>query len=166
MLRHIDVGSLVKKNGFHKSYDEEWETYEVDEDQLLDHLEPMTGGTAPDPLEEDPAGSNDAREVGDDEDTRGGLVLDWHTCDVWPERWADLVIVLRCDHQILWKRLEKRLVFLADLLAATQRRRSLRTMKRKLWVSWLMMLQTLMRRSLLSHSPVRMLKRWNPTWKG
>ncbi|WFD42302.1 adenylate kinase [Malassezia psittaci] len=108
VLRHIDVGSLVKKNGFHKSYDEEWETYEVDEDQLLDYLEPMTGGTAPDPLEEDPSGCDDAREVGDDQDTRGGLVLDWHTCDVWPERWADLVIVLRCDHQILWKRLEKR----------------------------------------------------------
>ncbi|KAG9048304.1 factor activating pos9 [Tulasnella sp. UAMH 9824] len=38
----------------------------------------------------------------------GGLVIDWHTCDVFPERWIDLVVVLRCDHTLLWDRLEKR----------------------------------------------------------
>ncbi|WFC93952.1 adenylate kinase [Malassezia brasiliensis] len=107
-LRHIDVGTLVKKHGFHKSYDPEWETYEVDEDQLLDYLEPFSGGSAPDPQDVDPDACEDARQVADDDETRGGLLLDWHTCDAWPERWADLVIVLRCDHQLLWKRLEKR----------------------------------------------------------
>ena len=40
--------------------------------------------------------------------SEGGLILDWHTCDVFPERWIDLVIVLRCDHTKLWERLEKR----------------------------------------------------------
>jgi adenylate kinase len=40
----------------------------------------------------------------------GGLVLDWHTCDAFPERWVDLVVVLRCDHTLLWERLEKRYV--------------------------------------------------------
>lgn len=110
VLRHIDVGPLIKKHGFHKSYDPEWETYEVDEDQLLDYLEPLSGGSAPDPADVDPAACEDARQVADDDETRGGLVLDWHTCDAWPERWADLVVVLRCDHQLLWKRLEKRYV--------------------------------------------------------
>lgn len=38
----------------------------------------------------------------------GGQVIDWHTCDVFPERWVDLVVVLRCDHTLLWDRLEKR----------------------------------------------------------
>lgn len=38
----------------------------------------------------------------------GGVVLDWHTCDIFPERWIDLVVVLRCDHSQLWNRLEKR----------------------------------------------------------
>ena len=38
----------------------------------------------------------------------GGIVLDWHTCDIFPERWIDLVIVLRCDHTILWNRLQER----------------------------------------------------------
>lgn len=39
---------------------------------------------------------------------RGGVVLDWHSCDIFPERWLDLVIVLRCPHTTLWDRLEKR----------------------------------------------------------
>ena len=84
----------------------------MDEDQLLDYLEPLSGGTAPQPEEEDPEGCAQAREIPVNDETRGGLILDWHTCDAWPERWIDLVIVLRCDHQLLWKRLEKRYVSL------------------------------------------------------
>ncbi|CCU98158.1 unnamed protein product [Malassezia sympodialis ATCC 42132] len=109
-LRHINVGALVKEKGFQASYDAEWDSYEVDEDQLLDYLEPLSGGTAPDPIDEDPEGCEQARELASDDDTRGGLVLDWHTCEAWPERWVDLVLVLRCDHQRLWARLEKRCV--------------------------------------------------------
>lgn len=47
----------------------------------------------------------------------GGKILDWHTCDIFPERWIDLVVVLRCDHELLWSRLEKRFV---DRREATQ----------------------------------------------
>lgn len=38
----------------------------------------------------------------------GGKIIDWHSCEIFPERWIDLVIVLRCDHTKLWERLEKR----------------------------------------------------------
>ena len=38
----------------------------------------------------------------------GGLILDWHTCDAFPERWVDLVVVLQCNHTQLWDRLEAR----------------------------------------------------------
>ena len=38
----------------------------------------------------------------------GGLILDWHTCDAFPERWVDLVVVLQCNHTQLWERLEAR----------------------------------------------------------
>jgi hypothetical protein len=41
---------------------------------------------------------------------QGGVILDWHTCEIFPERWADLVVVLRCHHSTLWERLEKRFV--------------------------------------------------------
>lgn len=52
--------------------------------QLLDELEPLVA--------------------------EGGLIIDWHTCELFPERWPDLVVVLRCDHSLLWERLEKRCV--------------------------------------------------------
>lgn len=38
----------------------------------------------------------------------GGYILDWHACDLFPERWIDLVIVLRCDSTILYDRLTAR----------------------------------------------------------
>lgn len=81
-LRHINIGELVKEKKLYENYDSEWETYIVDDDKVIDEIEPMT--------------------------TEGGLVLDWHTCDTFPERWVDLVVVLRCDHSVLWDRLEKR----------------------------------------------------------
>ena len=109
-MRHINAGPLAIQKHFIASRDVEWDSCEVDEDQLLDYLEPMTGGTAPDDQEDDPEGCAQARDVPNDSDARGGLILDWHTCDAWPERWVDLVIVLRCDHQLVWKRLEKRYV--------------------------------------------------------
>jgi adenylate kinase len=38
----------------------------------------------------------------------GGNVVDFHTCDVFPERWFDLVLVLRSDNTVLYDRLAKR----------------------------------------------------------
>ncbi|THH03227.1 hypothetical protein EW145_g6426 [Phellinidium pouzarii] len=81
-LQYVNVGDLVKDKGLHEGYDEEWQSYIVDEDKLLDELEPTASA--------------------------GGLILDWHTCDIFPERWIDLVVVLRCDHTQLWERLEQR----------------------------------------------------------
>ena len=45
----------------------------------------------------------------------GGVILDWHSCELFPERWIDLVVVLRCDHTKLWERLEKRLEVTQEL---------------------------------------------------
>jgi adenylate kinase len=100
-LTHINVSEWVKEKGFQESYDVEWQSFTVDEDrvslvlfqdgdgssdlysrQLLDELEPLA--------------------------CEGGIILDWHTCDIFPERWADLVVVLRCNHTLLWQRLEER----------------------------------------------------------
>ncbi|KAI0762868.1 P-loop containing nucleoside triphosphate hydrolase protein [Fomes fomentarius] len=81
-LKHINVGELVKEKGLYEEFDEEWQSYTVDEDKLLDELESLA--------------------------SEGGIILDWHTSEIFPERWADLVVVLRCDHTKLWDRLEKR----------------------------------------------------------
>jgi adenylate kinase len=56
----------------------------TDVSQLLDHLETL-------PL-----------------NSTGGYILDWHACDLFPERWIDHVIVLRCDSTLLYDRLTAR----------------------------------------------------------
>lgn len=33
-LKHINVGDLVKEKGFHESYDEDWQSYTIDEDKV------------------------------------------------------------------------------------------------------------------------------------
>ena len=38
----------------------------------------------------------------------GGNIIDYHGCDFFPERWFDIVFVLRTDNTILYSRLEKR----------------------------------------------------------
>jgi len=39
---------------------------------------------------------------------QGGNVVDYHSCDFFPERWFQLVIVLRTDNGVLFSRLEGR----------------------------------------------------------
>ena len=38
----------------------------------------------------------------------GGYVVDYHTCEFFPERWFDLVLVLRADTEKLYDRLVSR----------------------------------------------------------
>ncbi|KAK7190049.1 hypothetical protein DPSP01_006346 [Paraphaeosphaeria sporulosa] len=81
---HVSVNQIVKDEGFHEGRDEELGSWVVDEDKLLDHLE-ATGISE-----------------------KGGNILDWHACELFPERWIDLVIVLRCDSTVLYDRLTAR----------------------------------------------------------
>lgn len=81
-LNHISISDFAKERNCIDSYDSELETSVVDEDKLLDELEP--------------------------ELEKGGVIVDWHCCDVFPERLIDLVVVLRTDNSILFDRLSKR----------------------------------------------------------
>lgn len=38
-LEHLNVGELVRTHGFHEGWDEEWQSWTVDEDRLLDYME-------------------------------------------------------------------------------------------------------------------------------
>lgn len=42
--------------------------------------------------------------------SKGGNIVDYHSCEFFPERWFDIVFVLRTDNSILYKRLQQRLV--------------------------------------------------------
>lgn len=39
---------------------------------------------------------------------KGGVLVDWHSCDAFPEDLVDLVVVLRCDNLVLYDRLTAR----------------------------------------------------------
>ncbi|KAG7194172.1 factor activating pos9 [Scheffersomyces spartinae] len=79
---HINVSDFAKENKCFESYDQVLDTHVVDEDKLLDLLEV--------------------------ELEKGGRIVDWHCCDVFPERLIDLVVVLRSDNSNLFDRLSKR----------------------------------------------------------
>ena len=86
-LRHVVLGELAKARAFHAGRDEELDTLlldEASEDRLLDELEPLAAA--------------------------GGLLLEHHSCALFPERWFDdgLVLVLRTDNTLLFDRLVKR----------------------------------------------------------
>lgn len=67
---HLNVGAFVKDHQCYESLDETYDSYILDEDKLLDLLEPIL------------------------ESESGGYIIDFHTCDIFPERWIDLVLVL------------------------------------------------------------------------
>ena len=81
-LEWLDVTDLVKKHECHEGRDESFDTLILDEDKLLDVMEPL--------LEE------------------GGKVVDYHSCDFFPERWFDIVLVLTASTDILYDRLQAR----------------------------------------------------------
>ncbi|KAI0490740.1 AAA domain-containing protein [Xylaria cf. heliscus] len=81
-LRHVSVNQIVKDKDCHEGWDDEYQSWIVDEDKLLDALE--------------------------DEVATGGCIIDWHACDLFPERWVDLVVVLRVGTSTLYDRLKAR----------------------------------------------------------
>tara|TARA_X000001036_G_scaffold411346_1_gene423994 strand:+ start:1980 stop:2648 length:669 start_codon:yes stop_codon:yes gene_type:complete len=82
---YINVGDIAKAEKFYDSFDENLNSYVIDEDKILDHLEPLI--------------------------SKGGMILDYHSSEFFPERFFSHVIVLTCgreDTKILYERLEKR----------------------------------------------------------
>ncbi|RLN74117.1 hypothetical protein BBJ28_00021274 [Nothophytophthora sp. Chile5] len=80
-----DCGLLtlqVKERGLHSGRDEDFDCFVLDEDKVCDEMEEMMA--------------------------EGGKLVDFHTCDFFPERWFDLVVVLRTDNTTLFDRLQKR----------------------------------------------------------
>lgn len=83
-LTHLSINTIAKQNNLYESYDSDLQTHVVDEDKLLDHVETLIS----------------------DGEGKGGFIIDWHVCDLFPERWVDLVVVLRCqDTNVFYERL-------------------------------------------------------------
>ena len=84
-MTSINVGKVVAARGFHAGRDEELDTFVMDqasEDRLLDELEPALA--------------------------LGNALVEYHSVGLFPERWFDLVLVLRTDNTLLYDRLTAR----------------------------------------------------------
>mmetsp|Transcript_22224 Transcript_22224/g.68446 ORF Transcript_22224/g.68446 Transcript_22224/m.68446 type:complete len:168 (-) Transcript_22224:441-944(-) len=81
-MEHVNVGDVVRTEACHEGKDEEFDSYILDEDKLLGVLEPR--------LEQ------------------GNVMLDFHSCDVFPAELLDLVLVLRVSTENLFDRLTAR----------------------------------------------------------
>eukprot|EP00559_Dactyliosolen_fragilissimus_P001808 CAMPEP_0184863778 /NCGR_PEP_ID=MMETSP0580-20130426/12406_1 /TAXON_ID=1118495 /ORGANISM="Dactyliosolen fragilissimus" /LENGTH=186 /DNA_ID=CAMNT_0027362293 /DNA_START=41 /DNA_END=598 /DNA_ORIENTATION=+ len=84
-MKHLYVGDIIAQNQFYEGFDEELNTHIVDEDKLLDLMEVMI------------------RKANTEENV--GVVVDYHACELFPERWFDLVLVLRTNTDVLYDRL-------------------------------------------------------------
>ncbi|SCU92526.1 LANO_0E01222g1_1 [Lachancea nothofagi CBS 11611] len=80
--QYYNISDFAQEKKCYDGYDEARKSHIVDEDKLLDELEPLL--------------------------REGGAIIDWHVNDVFPERLIDLVVVLRCDNSILYDRLSQR----------------------------------------------------------
>ncbi|RQM10296.1 hypothetical protein B5M09_000119 [Aphanomyces astaci] len=74
----------VKEHELHAGRDEDFDCFILDEDKVVDDMDDMMSSAD------------------------GGIVVDFHTCDFFPERWFDLVVVLRTDNTTLFDRLTNR----------------------------------------------------------
>jgi adenylate kinase len=83
-LQLVDVNEIVKAKALHDGLDQEWNSLIVDEDKLVDELDDSLSADS------------------------GGVVVDYHGCDFFPERWFDMVVVLRTDNTVLYDRLAAR----------------------------------------------------------
>ncbi|VDL69973.1 unnamed protein product [Nippostrongylus brasiliensis] len=80
----IEVGKEVREHGLVSEYDPRLNCHVLDEEKLLDHMEDRMNSDL------------------------GGVVVDYHGVDFFPERWFDFVIVLRCSNTLLYDRLAER----------------------------------------------------------
>ncbi|CAG8609802.1 3699_t:CDS:2, partial [Ambispora leptoticha] len=81
-LSYINVGTLVKEKLLHEGYDEDYQSYILNDDKVIDEMEEQM--------------------------SKGGHIVDFHSCELFPERWFDLILVLRTDNTILYDRLMAR----------------------------------------------------------
>lgn len=80
--KNINVGETIKEHKLWKDFDEERQCTIFDEDLLLDYLETVV--------------------------PNGCCLVDFHSSGFFPERYFDMIILLRCDNTVLYKRLEAR----------------------------------------------------------
>lgn len=86
-MKHVCVGDVIAEHKCYDGRDDELDTFILDEDKLLDTMETMFETAAEEGV---------------------GIVADFHACELFPERWFDLILVLRAETSVLYDRLKSR----------------------------------------------------------
>lgn len=81
-LTWLDVNKLAAESGFLEEYDEVHQCSVLNEDKLLDSMEDLM--------------------------IQGGKIVDYHSAEMFPERWFDVIFVLRTNNTVLYDRLKER----------------------------------------------------------
>ena len=129
-LKHVSVNQVVKDRECHEGWDDEFQSWVVDEDKVRSILFTHFFGFRSHCFFSfffshftslsihaciygwlDIADLMCLRQLLDaieDEVKQGGCIIDWHACDLFPKSWIDLVVVLRVDTATLYDRLTAR----------------------------------------------------------
>jgi broad-specificity NMP kinase len=101
-MKHVEVGALVREKQLHSGWDDEFECHILDEDRVRAARADRTACSS--------RASHRSQVCDELEDVmeEGGVVVDYHGAELFPERWFDLVVVLRADNSVLYSRLESR----------------------------------------------------------
>ena len=78
-FKYVQLAELVRSKKLYKEWDEKFDVPIFDVDMVCDELEPIM--------------------------QNGGVILEFHSCDFFPERWFKLVVLLRCNNTELYDRL-------------------------------------------------------------
>jgi adenylate kinase len=81
---YVAVGKLITEQGLYDEWNKEFDVPEFSEEKLLQFI-----GTH--------------YEV-----AAGGLLFDFHSADVFPPDYFDLIVLMRCENETLYRRLEER----------------------------------------------------------
>lgn len=92
-VKWINIGQFAKENDLVEKYDEVYKCHELDEDGIVERLEPVMR-----PL----------RQQGEDGGKHPVILVEHHVTDFFPEAWFDAVFVLRTDNTLLYDRLTER----------------------------------------------------------
>ena len=82
-FQYVKLADMINQKKLYTEMNVEFGVPEFDEDMVCDELEPLMS-------------------------TRGGIILEFHSCDFFPERWFDLVVHLSCENDSLFDRLKER----------------------------------------------------------
>ncbi len=100
-LKHMSINRIVKEHDCHQSWDSDLESWVVDEDKVRRTISV---------LRHTDLGSCKLLDTIEADVNEGGQIIEWHACEMFPQSWVDLVVVLRTDSTLLYDRLSSRSV--------------------------------------------------------